>query len=366
MDPTIIQSGGDTNDPSTLTLNTQGWGIAQWTPGDKVLQEAQQYGITTPIYDLATQLNIVWDELNGGSLIPNSPPTIKVLEQTTTTADGVLAVLEGFEEGPISPPLWPPGTTLQEYENGTDYSTRLSDAKEALKSYGGSANNSGTTVSSTSDCGSISTANCSSSSPSEEPATNSAEENLRQEIVCLAETELSLWKSQPGYGTPNFPYAANGFLKYSQGVYEEWCADFVSWIYNQVGDPFSNSDWQQTEVSEIMAIAKTPGSGFTYHQNLDYIPQPGDLTVWSFPGTEHGHINIFISSSGGISTYIGGDQYSGPNTVYGCPHGCISKTPPSPSSTSIVSADTLHGYWGSPSNQAIPDSGWVMAYISPN
>lgn len=362
MNPTVIQTGGNTDDPSTVTGPKVGWGIAQWTPGDKVLTEAQQYGVTTPIYELGTQLTIVWDELNSVSLIRNSPPTIKALEQTNTTADGVLAVLEGFGEGPISPPLWPAGTTLQEYENGTDYSTRVADANTALTSYGGSSNNSGSTNSTSVsyNCGSAIFANCNSSTSSGAQTDNSvSNSNLRQELVCLAEAQLQLWQSQPGYNTNNFPYANAGYLNYSQGEYEEWCADFISWIYNQADYPFvADPNWQVAGVKEIISIAQQSGGNFSYHlAGSGYIPQPGDLAIHSFPKRPEGHINMFISSSGGVSTYIGGDQQGGTSQDY--PPDPPQSTPGSPPSESIVSTETMDGYWGN-SNDTI------IGYVSPN
>jgi hypothetical protein len=355
MDPTIIQSGGNTDDPSSLTLNTQGWGIAQWTPGDKVLEEAQQYRVTTPIYELATQLTIVWDELSSINLQPNSPPTIQALEQTNTTAAGVLVVLEDFEEGPV----WP-GATLQYYEDQTDYATRLSYANQALSLYSKSSNNSGTTSSSGTDnnCGSVSLANCSSSASSDD-LTDSTVPNasLRQELVCIAEAQLQLWQSQPGYDTANFPYANAGYLDYSGGVYEEWCADFVSWIYNQTDHPLQpDPNWQVAGVDVIMAIAQQ-GGAFSWHlAGSGYIPQPGDLAVHSFPGQPHAHVNMFISSSGGVSTYIGGDQEGGADDF---PPSSPQSTPGSPPSESIVSIQTFDGYWGN-------DQDTIIGYVAPN
>lgn len=65
FDPENIQNpGGRTKDPSSIS---GGWGLIQWTPGSKVISVAKEAGITTPIYELATQLDIVWWHMNNTS-----------------------------------------------------------------------------------------------------------------------------------------------------------------------------------------------------------------------------------------------------------------------------------------------------------
>lgn len=62
-DPTISQVGGNTNDPSqfgTAVGVGKAWGLIQWDAGGRAIVYAEQAGITTPIYLLETQLNLIW------------------------------------------------------------------------------------------------------------------------------------------------------------------------------------------------------------------------------------------------------------------------------------------------------------------
>lgn len=67
-DPENIQNpAGRTKDPSSLTSRDQGWGLIQWTPGTKIIDIAKSQGVTSPIYELATQLEIIWNHMEGTS-----------------------------------------------------------------------------------------------------------------------------------------------------------------------------------------------------------------------------------------------------------------------------------------------------------
>ena len=60
-DPTIIQGGGHTDDPSTLTTPAHGYGIIQWDPGNRVIDYAKRVGLDpSTVHTLKTQLDIVF------------------------------------------------------------------------------------------------------------------------------------------------------------------------------------------------------------------------------------------------------------------------------------------------------------------
>lgn len=59
-DPTVVQGGSHTNNPSTLTTSGHAYGIIQWDPGAKIVSTAKNAGVTGNIYELSTQLNILW------------------------------------------------------------------------------------------------------------------------------------------------------------------------------------------------------------------------------------------------------------------------------------------------------------------
>lgn len=69
-DPENVQNpAGRTKDPSTLTGEGQGWGLIQWTPGSKIIGLAKEAGISTPLYELPTQLELVWQHMNNNPVV---------------------------------------------------------------------------------------------------------------------------------------------------------------------------------------------------------------------------------------------------------------------------------------------------------
>jgi hypothetical protein len=163
------------------------------------------------------------------------------------------------------------------------------------------------TVSTSTNCGSV---DCSSS-------TNSSLSQTRQNVVCLAKQQLAIWESQPGYpwqGTNT--YSGTGYLIYSQQSVEQWCADFVSWVYDQAGYPLTpDPGWRNAAVAEIQAIGEE-NNNFHWHNISDpsgadydptYTPVPGDISIFGI-----GHTNIVVSVAGSVVTEIGGDQGNGP------------------------------------------------------
>jgi hypothetical protein len=131
---------------------------------------------------------------------------------------------------------------------------------------------------------------------------------VRQNVVCIAQKELALWSSQPGYpwnGTNT--YSETGYLKYSQNRPEEWCSDFATWVFDQAGYPLRpDPAWNIAYVPNVQAVGEQNGN-FHWHPEASYVPKPGDLAI-------HGadHINIVVTVTGTNITLIGGDQGNGP------------------------------------------------------
>jgi len=130
---------------------------------------------------------------------------------------------------------------------------------------------------------------------------------VRQRVLALAEKELQLWEGdvlKPG----------TDFHKYSQGRDENWCADFVSWIYSQAGYPLNTSnEGNVPSVDEVAQIGKD-GDKFIYHDAAGYTPQPGDLQIQK--GSSVSHVSIVVSVDNGVVMKIGGNQSGdgGPST----------------------------------------------------
>jgi|GEM_PF-1495707 len=130
---------------------------------------------------------------------------------------------------------------------------------------------------------------------------------IQQQVVTIAQQELALWNSSkmsPGFRAN----LADSFSKYSQNRDELWCADFVSWVYNQAGSALQSPNYDISYVPNLQSAAQAGKQGLHWHTNGDgYTPQPGDIAIYG-----GAHTNILVSVSGSTTTYIGGDQ-AGPS-----------------------------------------------------
>ena len=118
-----------------------------------------------------------------------------------------------------------------------------------------------------------------------------------QMVACYAEKEWANWQS----GVE--PHEAL-LTSYTDGApYEEWCADFVSYVYKEAGYPFTGGEtngWDENVAGNIQ------NQGFTVHQaDGSYVPKPGDVGYFSYNG---GHVEIVITG-GKHPTFIYGNSH---------------------------------------------------------
>ena len=98
--------------------------------------------------------------------------------------------------------------------------------------------------------------------------------------------------------------------KYSQGIEEEWCADFVSWVLRSAGYPMSNPNsgsWRIPGVLTLHAYLKKEGRFRPV--NDGYTPRPGDIVIYN--GGDFGqHTNLVIDTADGRIRTVGGNQFA--------------------------------------------------------
>lgn len=144
MNPTAVESGGNADSQPTYILegsnppHSPGWGLPQWTlPYQDVAKLAQQHDIEGPLYELGTQLNILWAQINSKN--PEGESIVNGISKQKDLSSAVDYFLTNFERGAPSP-------------------ARLSYAHEAFEKYGNSPSGPITnpTTSATSGCASSS------------------------------------------------------------------------------------------------------------------------------------------------------------------------------------------------------------------
>ncbi len=121
FNPLEIQNGGNSKNPADA--GSGGWGLAQWTPGTKALDEAQKYHITGPIYELATQLDLIWAEMSG-----SSPTGVSDMVSHLKTLNDLSSATSYFTtafEGPsiVGPRLTYAQQILSQFSHGSTGST---------------------------------------------------------------------------------------------------------------------------------------------------------------------------------------------------------------------------------------------------
>jgi hypothetical protein len=100
--------------------------------------------------------------------------------------------------------------------------------------------------------------------------------------------------------------------KYSGGVSEPWCADFVSWVLDQAGEPLSNPNsgaWRIPGVATLQDYYQSVGR---FSPPGDYTPKFGDVIMYA-PDDRlwRQHTQFVLADSGGELTTLGGNQPGG-------------------------------------------------------
>ncbi len=114
-----------------------------------------------------------------------------------------------------------------------------------------------------------------------------------QKVACEASTEWAHWQNSNDHLALLNTYTDNA-------PYEEWCADFVSYVYKQAGYPLTGAydGWDENDANNLQNYPE-----FTEHQaSSGYVPKAGDIAWFNYDG---GHVEIVVA---------GGKQ---PTFVYG-------------------------------------------------
>lgn len=117
---------------------------------------------------------------------------------------------------------------------------------------------------------------------------------LRFRILTILKQE----HDQPGAGT-----------KYSEGVRELWCADFVSWVMREANVPLSNPNsgsWRIPGVATLQEYFESQGQFGSLAS--DYQPKPGDVVIYGAEGVHGQHTNFVVAVSGNEITTVGGNE----------------------------------------------------------
>lgn len=149
----------------------------------------------------------------------------------------------------------------------------------------------------------------------------------RQIVACYAIKEWISWTNEPNnHEALLSAYTAND-------PSEEWCADFISYVFKEAGYPFTNGDYEGWDEEYAPAIID---QGFT-EQSKNYIPQVGDIGYFNYPG---GHVEIVI---------VGGRH---PTFIYG--------------NSADIDPTTGNGQMGANDLTSVKSLGSLVYYMSPN
>jgi len=250
-------------DPTSVQANGPGHGIAQWSePGrwDNLLSFADSSGQNPT--DLGTQLDFMWQEL-------------------TTSYSGALSDLKTKTD------ITSATTSFEvNYEAAGDpqMQNRIDYANEVLSKYGGGT------------VGTSSSGGC---------QTGGASANGNKIVqIALAELGTSETGGNNGGATCIFQ---------GSGCPQQWCADFVSWVYNQAGAPFTgglDGGWRIAGSAAVADWFKANGvwidnPGSPVPASDPRAPQPGDVVF--YPAND-GHVNIVVYYDGKSVTTVGGNE----------------------------------------------------------
>jgi hypothetical protein len=240
VNPTTNQTGGG-----------PGRGIAQWSVSERWAELLKWKGDRNE-FDLVTQLDFVWYELNG-----SEKSAFTAFKATKTIKEATTVFMEKYER---------PGVPHLD--------DRIAAANLAYGRYSGN-------VSAPPSLPSASV-NSVNPAPSSTCGTSGGSASGGTVVeIALAELAKGVKENPLGCdaGNPSSVGSCGAEVdKYTDKHLEYWCADFTSWVYKQAGTPFtggSSGGWRIAAVSGIEAWFKENGTWTPNGPSAN--PQPGDV-----------------------------------------------------------------------------------------
>ena len=120
----------------------------------------------------------------------------------------------------------------------------------------------------------------------------SALSKTRRDILAVVEQEFN----KPG-----------DMLRYSDGVKEPWCADFVSWIYLDADHPFENPNSGSWRIPGTHTLQEYFKKNDRWHVYDSELPQPGDVVIYRH-GIFGEHTNIVVATDYDEILTVGGNE----------------------------------------------------------
>lgn len=103
--------------------------------------------------------------------------------------------------------------------------------------------------------------------------------------------------------------AQSSGTKFSEGIDEAWCADFVSWIMKESGQPLANPNSGSWRIPGTFTL-------YDYYIAADrfeavdsgYEPKLGDVAIYRGSPVFGDHTNIVLANENGVLTTVGGNE----------------------------------------------------------
>ncbi|MGW4241871.1 CHAP domain-containing protein [Nocardia sp. NPDC004722] len=97
--------------------------------------------------------------------------------------------------------------------------------------------------------------------------------------------------------------------KYSEGIAEPWCADFVSWVMRTAGQPLSNPNSGSWRIPGVYTLEEYYRGQHRFEEaNNGYLPRVGDVVMYADSSVFHQHTNIVIAVDSDTITTVGGNE----------------------------------------------------------
>lgn len=97
--------------------------------------------------------------------------------------------------------------------------------------------------------------------------------------------------------------------KFSEGAGEAWCADFVSWVMKEAGQPLKNpvsGSWRIPGTYTLLDYYKQ--QGMFREVGSGYTPKLGDVAIYRSSPIFGDHTNFVLSDDDGVITTVGGNE----------------------------------------------------------